>query len=97
MEYYNNKLCATRDDLSVIVNYETLKKMVLRGEAERVRRPSVELPALYAVDSLPLKYKTEVYRRYPDLKAQAESGKSSVSCPLKPSDSAPLKHSTMPP
>ena len=26
-----------------------------------------------------------------------EGGKSSVSCPLKPSDSAPLKHSTMPP
>ena len=25
------------------------------------------------------------------------SGKSSVSSPLKPSDSAPLKHSTMPP
>ena len=25
------------------------------------------------------------------------TGKSSVSCPLKPSDSAPLKHSTMPP
>ena len=25
------------------------------------------------------------------------SGKSSVSCPLKPSDSTPLKHSTMPP
>lgn len=73
MEYYNNKLCATRDDLSVVVNYETLKKMVLRGKAERVRRPSAELPALYAVDSLPLKYKAEVYRRYPDLKAQAES------------------------
>ena len=27
----------------------------------------------------------------------AAYGKSSVSCPLKPSDSAPLKHSTMPP
>ena len=27
----------------------------------------------------------------------ALGGKSSVSCPLKPSDSAPLKHSTMPP
>ncbi len=26
-----------------------------------------------------------------------EHGKSSVSCPLKPGDSAPLKHSTMPP
>ena len=25
------------------------------------------------------------------------AGKSSVSCPLKPGDSAPLKHSTMPP
>ena len=28
---------------------------------------------------------------------KAWAGKSSVSCPLKPSDSAPLKHSTMPP
>ena len=28
---------------------------------------------------------------------EGSSGKSSVSCPLKPSDSAPLKHSTMPP
>ena len=28
---------------------------------------------------------------------QELDGKSSVSCPLKPSDSAPLKHSTMPP
>ena len=73
MEYYNNQLCATRDDLSEIVNYDTLKKMVLRGKAKRERRPSAELPALYAVDSLPLKYKMEVYRRYPDLKGQAES------------------------
>ena len=29
--------------------------------------------------------------------ASLGAGKSSVSCPLKPSDSAPLKHSTMPP
>ena len=29
--------------------------------------------------------------------AEELHGKSSVSCPLKPSDSAPLKHSTMPP
>ena len=28
---------------------------------------------------------------------EEQAGKSSVSCPLKPSDSAPLKHSTMPP
>ena len=29
--------------------------------------------------------------------ANSGVGKSSVSCPLKPSDSTPLKHSTMPP
>ena len=33
-------------------------------------------------------------RKIPEL---MKGGKSSVSCPLKPSDSAPLKHSTMPP
>ena len=32
-----------------------------------------------------------------ELIALLAAGKSSVSCPLKPSDSAPLKHSTMPP
>ena len=30
-------------------------------------------------------------------KLSLADGKSSVSCPLKPSDSTPLKHSTMPP
>ena len=34
--------------------------------------------------------KTQLYKTI-------QGGKSSVSCPLKPSDSAPLKHSTMPP
>jgi hypothetical protein len=33
----------------------------------------------------------------PKIKQPLGHGKSSVSCPLKPSDSAPLKHSTMPP
>ena len=34
---------------------------------------------------------------YPLFARITVDGKSSVSCPLKPSDSAPLKHSTMPP
>ena len=37
---------------------------------------------------------------FPEKKGYSErnlTGKSSVSCPLKPGDSAPLKHSTMPP
>ena len=37
---------------------------------------------------------TDRCRRY---EIDIPSGKSSVSCPLKPSDSTPLKHSTMPP
>lgn len=73
MEYYNNILCATCKDLSDIVNYEALNTMVARGKAKRVRRGCKNTPALYAVDSLPLKYKTEVYRRFPDMKTQAES------------------------
>ncbi len=36
-------------------------------------------------------------RKDEELRLQRLDGKSSVSCPLKPSDSAPLKHSTMPP
>jgi len=39
----------------------------------------------YSFDTMPDDYVALVF------------GKSSVSCPLKPSDSAPLKHSTMPP
>ena len=35
--------------------------------------------------------------RQQNIHARQVAGKSSVSCPLKPSDSAPLKHSTMPP
>ena len=34
---------------------------------------------------------------YLDIYRDGHRGKSSVSCPLKPSDSTPLKHSTMPP
>ena len=34
---------------------------------------------------------------YPLVGSLDAVGKSSVSCPLKPSDSTPLKHSTMPP
>ena len=38
-----------------------------------------------------------VYKQLDESLIKVSAGKSSVSCPLKPSDSAPLKHSTMPP
>lgn len=50
-----------------------IKQTRYRGKLEQVRRACNGTPALFAVDSLPLKYKTEVYRRYPDLQQQADS------------------------
>jgi len=43
--------------------------------------------------------KNKAFKWYSFAKALKDAwvGKSSVSCPLKPSDSTPLKHSTMPP
>lgn len=73
MERYNGILCATVEDLNGIISYNTLKMLVHRQKVERVKRGGYEGVALYSVDSLPLKYKTEVYHRYPDYEAQAES------------------------
>ena len=73
MEVYNNRLCATYDDLAGIISYDAVQKSVQRGKIEQVCRACNGTEALFAVDSLPVKYKNEVYRRYPDLQAQAAS------------------------
>lgn len=73
MEVYNNRLCATYDDFAGIISYDAVQKSVQRGRIEQVRRACNGTEALFAVDSLPVKYKNEVYRRYPDLQAQAAS------------------------
>lgn len=74
MEYFNNKLCVTHAELTNgIVSKSLIDKWQSSGKIERVRRGCNGNTALFAVDSLPLKYKTEVYRRNPDMKAQAES------------------------
>lgn len=74
MEYYNDKLCITHAELTDgIMSVAMLKKCQREEKVEQVRRGCNSTPALFAVDSLPFKYKTEVYRRFPDMKAQAES------------------------
>lgn len=74
MEYYNDKLCITHAELTDgLVSKSLIDKWQSTGKVERVRRGCNGTPALFAVDSLPFKYKTEVYRRFPDMKAQAES------------------------
>lgn len=73
MEYYNNRLCATVSDLRGIVAEATLRQMQHRGTVERVRRGCFEREALFDVESMPMKYKVEVYRKYPQ---QRETGAS---------------------
>ena len=50
-----------------------MKLLRHRGKLQQVRRACYGTPALFAVESLPLKYRTEVYRRYPDLQEKADS------------------------
>lgn len=74
MEYYANTLCISHNELvGGIMTAATIKNLRRRDQLRQVRRGCYDTPALFAVDSLPLKYRTEVYRRYPDLKEQAES------------------------
>ena len=74
MEYYGNTLCISHAELTAgIMSKPCVDAMVRRGKVQQVRRGCNGTPALFAVDSLPLKYKTEVYRRYPDLQEKAES------------------------
>ena len=66
---------------------------------ESEERKKVKEKLIKKNDKLPfsLSLYVKVSRMVQDLNRLARAGKSSVSCPLKPSDSAPLKHSTMPP
>lgn len=75
MELYNGRYCATYDDLAGFMTRDQIMHYVQRGKVERVCRGGNGRIALYAVDSLPAKFKAEVYRRNPDLQAQAESKK----------------------
>lgn len=73
MEYYANRLCISHTELTEIISAGNLQKMSQRGKVSRVRRGCNDTPALFAVDSLPLRYRTEVYRRYPDAQEKADS------------------------
>ena len=74
MEYYGNTLCISHAELTAgIMTESNLKLLRHRGKLQQVRRACYGTPALFAVESLPLKYRTEVYRRYPDLQEKADS------------------------
>lgn len=74
MEYYGDTLCISHAELMAgIMTESNLKLLRHRGKLKQVRRACYDTPALFAVESLPLKYRTEVYRRYPDLQEKADS------------------------
>lgn len=74
MELYNGKIGIRHSDLTTDIMSEAMVRWLQnQKKIDVLRRGCKGTPALYSIDSLPHKYKVEVYRRYPDLKAQAES------------------------
>lgn len=74
MEMYNGKLCITHAELTCgIISESYVKKLRERGQLSQARRACLDTPALFEVESLPLRYRTEVYRRYPDWEEQTAS------------------------
>lgn len=73
MEYIDGRPAVTTEELTGIISANLLNVSVTRGDIERARRGCYGRPALYFVDTLPAKYKPEVYHRFPDLQGQKEA------------------------
>jgi len=74
MEIIDGKVCISYEELTGrIITPANLNNLVSRKKVVRVQRGGNGRVALFDPDSLPLKYRTEVYKRWPDLKEQAES------------------------
>ena len=74
METVNGTICISHAELTGrIITTANLKALVRKGQVKQVQRGGNGREALFAVESLPMKWRTEVYRRYPDLQEQAES------------------------
>ena len=74
MENVNGVMCISHSELTGrVITTANLKNLVRRGQVRQVTRGCNGREALYEVDSLPMKWRTEVYRRYPDVQEQADS------------------------
>ena len=74
MEINDKKICLTFEELTGrIMTTANLKALVRKGQIKQVQRGGNGRVALFELDSLALKWRTEVYKRYPDLQEQAES------------------------
>lgn len=74
MEVVNGKICISYAELTGrIITTSNLKALVRKGQVEQAQKGGNGRAALYEVDSFPLKWRTEIYKRYPDLQEQADS------------------------
>ena len=74
METVNGTICISHAELTGrIITTANLNNLVRRGKVKQVQKGGNGREALFAVESLPMKWRTEVYRRYPDLQEQADS------------------------
>lgn len=74
MEVIDGKICISHEELTGrVITTANLKALVRKGQVRQVQKGGNGRVALFDVESLPLKWRTEVYRRWPDLKEQAES------------------------
>lgn len=74
MEYQGKTLCLTFEEMiNCGIAKTTIDNLRNRKKLYPERRACKGTPALYRIESLPLKYKIKVYERYPDLKEQEES------------------------
>lgn len=68
METVNGTICISHAELTGrIITTANLNNLVRRGQVRQVRKGGNGREALFAVDSLPMKWRTEVYKRIPDL------------------------------
>ncbi|MCF0219108.1 MAG: hypothetical protein HUK14_04930 [Muribaculaceae bacterium] len=74
MEVLNGTICISHAELTGrIITTANLNALVRKGQVTQVRKGGNGRTALYDVSSLPVKWRTEVYRRYPDLQERADS------------------------
>ncbi len=66
MEYYNNIQAVTYEEVQDIICLSTLKSCVHRGDVVKLRRACYDKPALYSVESFPLKYKKMIQDKFKD-------------------------------
>ena len=74
MEMYANTLCISHSELvEGVMTASNLKVLRHRGRIRQLQLGGNGREALFAVESFPLKYRNEIYKRYPDVQEQKES------------------------